>query len=47
MSPSSFTLELVVSFDGPAALLARLGERMQTDPKQKHDIDRLIRKVKL
>ena len=30
-----------------ATLLARLSERMQTDPKQKLDIDRLIRKVKL
>jgi len=30
-----------------AALLANLGERMQTEQKQKLDIDRLIRKVKL
>jgi len=30
-----------------ATLLARLGERMQTEPKQKLAIDRLTKKVEL
>jgi hypothetical protein len=47
-----YPLKDVAAYFGRSAattgtLLARLGERMQTDPKQKLDINRLIRKVEL
>jgi len=47
-----YRLKDVAAYFGRSAattgtLMARLGERMQTDPKQKLDVDPLIRKVRL
>ena len=47
MSPILSHVRLVVLFDEPGTLLARLAERTKTDPKQKLDIDRLIRNVNI
>ena len=41
-----YRLKDVAAYFG-GTLMARLGERMQTDPKQKLDVDPLIRKVRL